>query len=198
MSADPTNGSSAARPCADGYGPHARAHPAIHRFAADVEGILATTPADALPDRIATALAPVLATEDLLCDELCEPGAETYRKHVLFACPEGRFTFVCIVWQPGQGTDIHGHTAWGAVGVYRGTPNVACYSCEEVAAGRHTATETKDIRCRPGDVATVRPGLCDTHRIYNDSDEVVITLHAYGRDLVEDPDSINIHLSLAQ
>ena len=197
MTPDPTNGNSPARPCADSdYGPHARAHEAIHDFVRAVQALLPETPADDVPDRVAEALGPVLATEDLLCAELCEPGTATYRKHVLYACPEKHFTLVAIVWQPGQGTDIHGHTAWGAVGVYQGTPNVACYSCEEVAAGRHTATETKDIRCQPGDVATVRPGLCDTHRIYNDSDDVVITLHAYGLDLVEDPDAINIHLKL--
>ncbi|MDJ0521987.1 MAG: cysteine dioxygenase family protein [Planctomycetota bacterium] len=186
-----------ARPCADAYGAHARAHPAVHAFCDTVEQILRTTPADEVPDRVAEALAPVLATEGLLCDELREPGAATYRKHVLFACPEKHFTLVAIVWQPGQGTDIHGHTAWGAVGVYEGHPNVACYACEEVEGGRHIARETKNIHCAPGDTATVRPGLCDTHRIYNESDDVVITLHTYGLDLVADPDAINIHLTLA-
>ena len=186
-----------ARPCADPrYGPHARAHPAVHAFVETLGEVLATAEPDAIPGRVAEALGPVLATEDLLCDELREPGAEKYRKHVLYADPAKRFTLLALVWQPGQGTDIHGHTAWGAVGVYEGNPTVVCYACEKHEGGQVTATETKNLRCKPGDTATVRPGLCDTHRICNDSASLVITLHAYGRDLIVDPDAINIHLSL--
>ncbi len=197
MSSNPMNGSSSPRPCTPGdYGPHARAHPVVQQFVESVADILDSTEPDAVPDRVAEALATVLATQDLLCDELRQPGIDTYRKHVLYACPDGRFTLLALVWRPGQGTDIHGHTAWGAVGVYEGHPNVACYACAETAGGTHTATETKDVRCAPGDTAVVRPGLCDTHRIYNATDELMITLHAYGRDLVIDPDAINIHLTL--
>lgn len=186
-----------ARPCSDPrYGPHARAHPAVLAFARDVESVLAETVPDDVPDRIAEALAPVLATNALLCAELRAPGQATYRKHVLYADPDKRFTLLAIVWQPGQGTDIHGHTAWGAVAVYEGSPTVVCYACEEHEGGKVTASETKTIRCAPGDTALVRPGLCDTHRIHNASDATCITLHAYGRDLVADADSINIHLGL--
>jgi len=186
-----------ARPCPDtAYGPHPRAHPAVRTFARDVESVLAQTAGNEVPDRIAAALAPVLATDDLLCDELRAPGTTTYRKHVLYADPEKRFTLLAIVWQPGQGTDIHGHTAWGAVGVFEGNPTVVCYACQEHEGGRVTATETKTIRCEPGDTATVRPGLGDTHRIHNASDGTCITLHAYGRDLVANADAINIHLGL--
>ena len=179
-----------------GYGPHAEAHPAVAAFAEQVEAILAAPDEREFCDRVAEVLAPVLAVEDLLSPTVREPGPEKYRKHVLYACPEKRFTLLSLVWLPGQGTSIHGHSAWGAVGVYEGTPNVAVYDCEDVDGERHAVTEVKDIRCKPGDLATVRPGLDDVHRIYNDSDETTITLHAYGLDLIEDPDAINLHLTL--
>ncbi len=190
------------RPCpADAaYGAHAKAHPAVATFCDSVSEILRTVDADQIPDevpnRVAEALGPLLATPDLLCDELRQPSSETYCKHVLYACPDKHFTLLALVWLPGQGTVIHGHTAWGAVGVYAGTPNVACYDCVENDDGRHVVTQTKDILCAPGDTATVRPGLCDVHRIYNASDAPVVTLHAYGLDLIEDPDAINLDLNL--
>jgi predicted metal-dependent enzyme (double-stranded beta helix superfamily) len=203
---DPTNGHSDPSPCAasaagrPGYGAHPKAHAAISAFAERVHEILpppgTAVDADAVVSAVAEALRPVLAVEDLLDAAHREGRPDWYRKHILYACPEGRFTLLALVWLPGQGTVIHGHTAWGAVGVYEGTPNVAVYECSEGADGRHAAVETKDIRCGPGDLATVRPGLCDVHRIYNATNETMITLHAYGLDLIADPDAINLNLNL--
>lgn len=186
----------AAQPCVNGYGPHPEAHPAIAAFAEKVDAILDSRSESQICDRVAEALRPVLDVEGLLCDALRSGSDRSYRKHVLYACPDKRFTLLALVWKPGQGTVIHGHTAWGAVGVYEGTPNVAVYDCLVREDGRHEVRQIKDIRVGPGELATVRRGLDDVHRIYNDTKETLITLHAYGRDLVEDPDAINLHLSL--
>jgi len=167
----------------------------VNTFADRVDAILdeALAPAETAR-RVAEALGPLLATEGLLDAEHRASGASWYRKHVLYADPEHRFTLLALVWLPGQGTDVHGHTAWGAVGVYEGHPSVVCYDCVETPEGHHVATETRAIRCSPGDTATVRPGLADVHRIHNPTGSTTITLHAYGRDLVEDPDAINLLL----
>jgi predicted metal-dependent enzyme (double-stranded beta helix superfamily) len=195
---NPNTNTGSKRPCTprEGYGAHSDAHAAICEFAARVDSILDAAGDEVPVEKIAEALQPVLAEDGLLCPDHREGAEDWYRKHVLYACPEGRFTLLALVWLPGQGTVVHGHTAWGAVGVYEGTPNVAVYACEESDDGRHEATLTKDVRCKRGDLATVRPGLCDVHRIYNDSDETMITLHAYGLDLVADPDAINLNLNL--
>jgi len=197
------------RPCtADPrYGTHVQAHVVVPSFAEQVDAILKEAEAAAngacfdtetdaaVAARVAEAMAPLLGTPDLLCAELRATSTEKYRKHILHADPAGRFTLLALVWLPGQETVIHAHTAWGAVGVYEGEPQVTCYDCEE-CDGRHVVTETKDVRCAPGDTATVRRGICDVHRIGNPTDKTMITLHAYGRDLVEDPDAINLYLSL--
>lgn len=191
-----------ARPCAPGddrYGLPAGGHPAVQAWADRVEAILAEHDMHDVPEHVATALAPLLEEPELLLASQQVPDGDRYKKHRLYADPAGRFTLLALVWLPGQGTVIHGHTAWCSVGVYRGNPNVCCYDCCENDDGTHAADETSDRQFGPGDLCAVRPGLGDVHRIYNATDETMITLHAYGCDLVEDPDAINldIHLNLA-
>lgn len=187
----------AAQPCADDrYGLPDGGHPAIQAWADRVDAILAAHELDALPDHVAEALAPLLAEPDLLLESQQVPDPQWYKKHRLYADPAGRFTLLALIWEPGQGTVIHGHTAWCSVGVYRGQPNVVCYDCTECDDGSHTAAETSDRQFDVGALCAVRPGLDDVHRIYNATDETVITLHAYGCDLVGDPDAINLVLDL--
>jgi predicted metal-dependent enzyme (double-stranded beta helix superfamily) len=189
-----TPADSASTPCAGpgGYGLRHEAHAAVARFAEDIAEILATETAADVPGQVRAALGPLLATPDLLAAAHRRPGEATYRRHVLYADPGHRFTVLALVWQPGQGTSIHGHSAWGAVGVYEGQPNVCCYDCEHDENDGLVPALRSDDRFGPGATCAVQPGFDDVHRIYNGTDEPVITIHAYGRDLVEDPESINL------
>ena len=163
--------------------------PALARYVEQVEDILHSAADEAaIPARVAAALGELACVRDLL-----EPGqrlgdAQTYTRHLLYADPEGRFTVLALVWLPGQTTPVHGHTAWGAVAVHEGRPTVALYDYEP----GYGALPKCEIRCVPGEVSWVRAGIQQPHRIYNSADRVAITLHTYGRDLVEDPASINI------
>jgi len=47
----------------------------------------------------------------------------------------------------------------------------------------------------PGLTAGVLPGLGDIHRIANHSERPAISIHIYGKDLLQDPASLNIVLS---
>lgn len=141
-----------------------------------------------LPMRVAREVRRLVRHDGWLPASCCRPGDDTYRRHVLYADPEGRFTVLSVVWRPGQGTPVHGHTAWGAVGVYRGSPSVSNYRL--VREG--TAELVCDATCGPGDVTCVQPGIEYPHRVYNASDDLAITIHTYGRDLVADPGAINI------
>jgi len=157
-------------------------------FARRVDRILDREAEEAWPRLVRDAMDPLLQEPDLLAPEHRQPGEKTYRRHVLYADARGRFTVLSLVWRPGQTTPIHGHSAWGAVGVYEGRPNVACYACAEGEEPRLV----REIHCKPGDTTCVRPGYEDAHRIYNATDETIITLHTYGRDLVLAPESINL------
>ena len=143
---------------------------------------------DELPQRVARELGKLVVWGDWLPEHCCEPGDDCYRRHLLYADPAGRFTVLAVVWRPGQGTPVHGHTAWGAVGVYQGQPSVTSYRYIQgqspVATGEH--------HCCPGEVCHVTPGVAEPHRVFNASDDLAITIHTYGRDLTVDPSAINI------
>jgi predicted metal-dependent enzyme (double-stranded beta helix superfamily) len=177
---------------AAGYGARAGLRAPLARFAAEVERIVEACEGEEVPRRVREALGPLLRQPDLLAPEHRAPAEGTYRRHVLYADPGGRFTILALVWKPGQTTPVHGHSAWGAVGVYEGTPNVALYACATAADGHIEARLVRDLRCAPGETSAVLPGYDDAHRIYNGSDAMVVTLHVYGRDLVAAPESINL------
>jgi predicted metal-dependent enzyme (double-stranded beta helix superfamily) len=163
--------------------------PALAAYVTVVEGILASGIDEAdVPVKVAEALAPLAAVRDLL-----EPAQRTgdphgYARHTLYADAEGRFTVLAIVWQPGQTSCVHGHSAWCAMAVHEGRPSVALYDYEQ----GYGALLRNELRCAPGDVSWVRPGLQQPHRLFNADSRVAITLHTYGRDLRRDPAAINI------
>ena len=119
-------------------------------------------------------------------------SADTYRRHLLYADPDRQFSILAIVWNPGQHTPIHGHTAWGAVGVYEGAPYCEIFDTGTRNRPCMELEPTMKLRLKEGDLATVQPGIDDVHRIGNDSLRKAITIHVYGRDLLAQPGSINI------
>lgn len=191
MARPPRPAPSAPAPCPPAYGLRPGASAAVGELARAIERILDAGPEAEVPARVREALRPVVRQPDLVAPVHQASDPERYRRHVLFADPRGRFTLLALVWLPGQGTAVHGHSAWGAVGVVEGTPNVAVYRCTE-EGGRRVATLVRDVRCAPGEVSCVAPGYGDVHRIYNAGPGRVLTLHAYGRDLVQEPESINL------
>lgn len=131
----------------------------------------------------------------LLSAEHKQADPDNYRRHLLYAALDGSLSILALVWLPGQVTPIHGHTAWGALGVYEGHPFCENFDhCRDAHGG--TSLRSKMKMClHPGDLGTVRPGIDDLHRIGNDTRQRAITVHAYGRDLLASPGSLNIWLS---
>lgn len=180
-------------PCPEeGYGARAKTRERICSFATQIEEIIDTRERSEIPGAVAEAMKPLLADPGLLDDDHCLCQPETYRRHVLYADPKKRFTILALVWRPGHVTPVHGHRAWGAVGVYEGRPNVALFDCPQDEAGERRPVLKSDVACGPGDVTHVHAGYDDVHKIYNATEERIITIHVYGRDLVQEPESINL------
>ena len=107
-------------------------------------------------------------------------SSQKYTRHLLHADAEDRFSLLALVWKPGQGTPIHDHPSWGVIGVLRGRMRFTNYapSTEE---GQNCLVPVETFIGPAGSVGTVYPPAMDLHRMDNcSSDEVAVTLHAYG------------------
>jgi predicted metal-dependent enzyme (double-stranded beta helix superfamily) len=163
----------------------------VARFAEQLGTIIETCTETERSPAAAEYLKELLATPDLLAPEH-RAGCDTdYCRHVLYADPQGRFTLLALVWQPGQQSSVHGHTAWCAMGVLEGRPQIECFDVTLDAEGNAHGTPRNSFDCAPGDVCALQAGLDDVHRVGNQSDDTVISLHVYGCDLVADPQRIN-------
>lgn len=107
-------------------------------------------------------------------------SSQKYTRHLLHADAEDRFSLLALVWKPGQGTPIHDHPSWGVIGVLRGRMRFTNYapSSEE---GQNCLVPVETFIGTAGSVGTVYPPAMDLHRMDNcSSDEIAVTLHAYG------------------
>lgn len=119
-----------------------------------------------------------------------------YSRHMLHTDPDGKFSVLAIRWTPGACTPIHGHNAWGCVGVLEG--EIGCETFDHKTDCNQPCVDeapelvsTGKLLAGPGTVATVDPDPCGIHRIFNPTNAPATTLHIYGMDLGERPDGLN-------
>ena len=116
-----------------------------------------------------------LVADQLRCrlgSELVEPDLSTTR--CLHIEPDGTFSVLALVWQPGQITRIHDHLTWCAFGVVRGIER------EELFDGELNPIGVTDNH--PGDASGFAPPG-DIHRVHNTTDELALSIHIYGTDI---------------
>ncbi len=174
------------------YGLQPGTTPLLAELAATLQDTLNTCTGHGAAAAAKAALRGYVCDAALLAPVHKQGDNENYKRHLLYASPDGNCTVLALVWLPGQVTPIHGHTAWGAVGVFEGNPFCENYDVsynDNGAMGLHSKMK---MRLQSGDLATVRPGIDDVHRIGNDTQRRAITIHVYGRDLVAEPSSLNI------
>lgn len=127
--------------------------------------------------RVQAMLAQLVASDDWLPPAKAKVDSRHYQQHLLYCDPEDRFSIVSFVWGPGQGTPIHNHRVWGAIGMLRGA------ECSQAYA--HSAEGFKklgpEITLHPGQVELVSPTLGDIHSVRNASrEDSAISIHVYG------------------
>jgi 3-mercaptopropionate dioxygenase len=119
----------------------------------------------------------LVAADDWLPAEFCEPDPACYRQYLLNCYPLERFSVVSFVWGPGQRTPVHDHTVWGLIGMLRGSEIARNYAAEP--CGRLAVTGTEELV--PGEVSAVSPLIGDIHQVENAlRDRPSISVHVYG------------------
>jgi predicted metal-dependent enzyme (double-stranded beta helix superfamily) len=174
------------------YGLQSGASELINEMALTMRATMEQCQPHALAAAAKASLRGYLCEPELLQPEHRIGDTTAYKRHLLYADPTKQFSILAIVWMPGQQTPIHGHTAWGALGIYSGTPYCEVFNTGSKQQPRMTLEPTMKLCMHPAEVNTVQPGIDDVHRIGNDSRTAAITIHIYGRDLLACPGSINI------
>jgi 3-mercaptopropionate dioxygenase len=136
----------------------------------------ATDPAPGKPKRVAQAISAGLGDVDLLNGFDCPACPDQYIRHLLYACPQGSFSLMAIVWMPGQASPLHAHRAWCALGVHHGVLTESFFTPR--ADG--TAAWVSDHRCGAGAVSFGAADEKAIHCLANRSTKPAVSIHAYG------------------
>ena len=103
----------------------------------------------------------------------------TYRSHRLHVEPDGSFSMLAIIWQPGALTRVHDHVTWCVFGILAGVEYEDLYTLSEDGTALIEAGSNPN---QAGEVTGFAPPG-DIHRVRNVSDSSAISLHIYGTDL---------------
>lgn len=135
-------------------------------------------------------LADLLRHPEFLEEDHRAPGEHSYRQHVVHVHPEGRYSIVSLVWEPGQATPIHDHRCWCVVGVLDGRERESRYALH-AEHGKEWLAELGTAFYEPGDVCRLVPPDEDIHRVGNASGARTISMHIYGANIAEVGTSVN-------
>jgi 3-mercaptopropionate dioxygenase len=128
---------------------------------------------------VADALRADLPSPGLIPADLLTGERDTYQSHRLHVEPDGSFSMIAIVWQPGALTRVHDHVTWCVFGVLAGVEYEDLYALSEDG----TALIEVGGNANPtGEVSGFSPPG-DIHRVRNIGDEPAVSLHIYGTDL---------------
>jgi len=136
--------------------------------------------------RVKQALVEVLGDgADLLDHNLLRPGADRYARRLLHRDPAGRYTVLVMVWNPGQGTELHDHAGmWCVECVHRGRIEVTSYSVRggDPSTGVVQFERETRIVAGVGEAGALIPPF-EYHTIHNPFDHPAVTLHVYGGEM---------------
>lgn len=162
----------------------------LARFVARVESMRDYLVGASLAHGVAHELRTLLGREGWLLPEQREGWPDRFRTHVIHVAPDGAFSIVVVVWQPGQTTPIHDHVSWCVVGVYEGEEEEVGYRLYEDDGGQFLVEHEVEV-ARPGQVTTLLPPDEDIHRVTNVGTGKAISIHIYGADIGRLGSSIN-------
>lgn len=132
---------------------------------------------------VAACLEPFLAQPDLVPPEYRVGDPQRYRQHLVHSEPDGSFSVVALVWQPGQATPIHDHIAWCVAGVYEGAETERRYELRGEGATARLVPIADVVNESGVACGFAPPG--DIHLVRNAEDATVVSIHVYGADIAK-------------
>jgi predicted metal-dependent enzyme (double-stranded beta helix superfamily) len=126
------------------------------------------------------AMKDLVASPDWLPEEFRLCSADSYSQHLLYCDPRERFSVVSFVWEPGQLTPVHDHTVWGVIGQLIGEEQ--SQSFQVGVDGALVEVGAPEV-LSAGQITTLSPNDIDIHMVRNATDEVAVSIHAYGANI---------------
>lgn len=157
-------------------------------FVTDLEMITsAGTDQTEMIGKISRKMKIITAGENFLTAQEQEADLKHYARHLVYIDRQRRFVIMSGVWQPGQGTPVHDHGTWGVMGIYTGELKVTNYLRldDRTRPGYAKLREATGSWQGPGSVSYVLPPNEELHKVENLSEAPTLTLHVYGRDIIE-------------
>lgn len=157
----------------------------LERFIADLRAVAAATgEPGAILDRVRP-----LARELALSKTWLEPRHYTcdpeqgFGVHLLHEEADHTLAVFSVAWLPGRGAPPHNHLTWAVVaGVDGPEKNIFWKRLDDGSRPGHARIVKQAERVfGPGDVVTLGPD--GIHSVVNETDEVTVSLHVYGKHL---------------
>lgn len=129
----------------------------------------------------------VLNTTEFLTEVERSSDPKHYARHMVHLDRHRRFVVMSAVWLPGQDTPIHDHGTWGVMGIVDNELKVTNYlrMDDRSREGHAELREASGLLQTPGSVSYVLPPNEEIHMVENVSKRVTLSLHVYGRDIIE-------------
>ena len=162
--------------------PHSMVHELIRRL----DGAVAV-PDDATRCRnVKHVLSEVVhSSQSFVPEELMRTATGQYARRLLHRDQAGRYTLLVMVWDHGQGTNLHDHAGmWCCECVYRGRIRVTSFS---IVGGdpEHDLVEFRResvVHAGVGEAGALIPPF-EYHVLENAGDTPAVTLHVYGGEM---------------
>lgn len=157
---------------------------ALRSFIDDVELVLSTTDDQyEITEQLAQRLSALLASDYRLPPELTRPSAEHHVNYPLYIAPDDSWSLVCVVWNVGQRTPVHGHETWGVAGIYSGAEREFRYIKPTAAESGRPLTPAGEHVWERGQVTVCCTTDDDVHAVAAVGNEPTVGIHIYGANI---------------
>jgi len=129
------------------------------------------------------AMAALLADDEPIAEQACQPLQGAAVGNLLYADPERRFHILAVVFPEGTSSGVHWHGCWGLIGYLRGGDEETRYRWDgeqPVEVSRHVWHQ--------GDITTLLPEEDEGwHRVRNPGPGTGVSIHVLCRTPADHP-----------
>jgi predicted metal-dependent enzyme (double-stranded beta helix superfamily) len=158
-------------------------HPLVAEYAKQLQNIVARTEDEDEIISLVSPLAKGLALNpEWIENRFFKPDSLTgFSAFLLHEENDHSLGVFAVSWVPGMGVEPHDHGTWAVVAGVRGDErNISYKRTDDRSSPEYAELEVrKETIAGPGDLVCMRTG--GIHAVKNDSSEVTVSLHTYGR-----------------